>query len=253
MSHLTDSIIQKIQTEHLKPLPKKFFLFKHFLIWLSIFLFLILSSLLTAVIIFLFKNQDWDIANRFTSFKPLFIFFVLPYFWLFLLILVSSLVYYNYRHTKYGYRLKFVFIFLFFLITNLFLGFIFYQLNLGHTLEEKINNNLPWYNQINNNILLWQSTNKGLLAGQVKTIEKNNLIILDFNQKIWRISISEKNNYQPAINEKIKILGQKIGEGEFLAEEIRPWCGCQKCLNNNNSCDLNSTNTPNSCGSTCSH
>ena len=253
MSIITEKIIQKIQFEHIQPLPKKFFLLKQCLIWLCDFLLLILSGFLTAVIIFLIKNQDWDIAQRFTIFKPLFIFFILPYFWLILLLAASALVYYNYRHTKYGYRLKFSLIIFVFLVFNLTFGFIFYQLDIGHALEEKISNNFTFYHQINNNHLLWQAVDKGLLAGQVIAQEKNNLTILDFEQNIWQISLSEKITYWPIINEKIKIIGQRIGERKFLAEEIRPWCGCQKCLNNQSSCAIQNQPTNNTCSGNCAH
>lgn len=239
MNNLADKIWQKIKQDHIKPVDKKIFYLKRGVVWLFGGLSLILGVLTTAVIFFMIRNIDWDIANRFTNSKTSFLFLALPYFWLLLLIFFCLLVYYNYRHTKYGYRLKISLIILFFIISNLALGFGAYRLNWGHKLEEIISQNISFYKKIDNQNYLWHAPQKGLLAGTIMEIKDDKIIISDYQNKKWQLLL--KNNYLAAglkVGEKIKIIGEQVSQKEFLVEEIRPWCGCNKCLNNNSFCGL---------------
>lgn len=239
MNNLSKKIWQKIQQEHIKPINKKIFYLKRGVLWLIGILSLILGALTTAIIIFMIKNIDFDIAHRFSQSKAGFTFLALPYFWLLLLIIFSLAVYYNYRHTKYGYRLKLGFIILIFILSNLILGLGAYALDWGHKLEDTISKNFPFYQKIDTQNYLWHATEKGLLAGTIISFQENNLTISDYQNKTWQLILKD-NNLATGLKsgEKIKIIGEQTGESEFLVEEIRPWCGCNKCLNNNSFCNL---------------
>lgn len=254
MTNLTENILQKIKADHIHPAPKKFFLLKRGLAWFLSVLSLLISLPITAIIIDFIVNLDWDIASRFTTFKPLFIFLALPYFWFVLLIIFSGSLYYHYRHTKYGYRLKFSTLIAIFIILNFTFGLIAHQFNWGHQLEEKFGEKISAYNYLNNNNFIWSATNKGLLAGKILAVYQNKITIADLQNNIWQILFDKNISPLPNVGEKIKIIGQKIGEREFFATQIRPWCGCNKCLSGNNSCNINlNTNTNNSCAGNCDH
>jgi len=253
MNNVTEKVIQKIEAEKIKPASKSKFFLKRFILWFLILISVVLASLVMAVVFFLFTNLDWDIAGRFTPFKPLFIFLALPYFWLLLLAIFSFLVYRNYRHTKYGYRLKFGFLILIFFALSLLLGFFAYRLDLGHRLEKYISEKMSFYNHLDSSSIIWNSVDRGLLAGKIIEIKsESEVVISDLNGQTWHVILNEAVlKTTPSLGEKIKIIGQKTGDYEFLAKEIRPWCGCNKCLTATSSCGAGPVNK--FCGSNCGH
>lgn len=249
-----EKIWQKIKQAQIKPVAREIFIWKRALLWLLCVASLIISSLTTAIIIFLLRNIDWDIANRFSSSKFLFAFLAVPYFWLVLLFIFAVTVYYNYRHTKYGYRLKISVIVLIFLFLNLIFGGLAYGLDWGHKIEEVISKKISFYTHLDTQSQIWSQTEKGLLAGKVMGFEKGQVILLDLQNKVWHLS-SHSNlqliNLQ--VGEKIKIIGSQTGSNEFLVQEIRPWCGCNKCLSGNAFCGLDTTGKNYCAGGGCEH
>ena len=75
----------------------------------------------------------------------------------------------------------------------------------------------------------WMQPAKGFLAGTIISVAQNKLEIKDLNNKIWNISIDEKTLIKSSANiaqeKKIKIIGEKLDENNFQAQEIRPWEG----------------------------
>lgn len=252
MNNVVEKVIQKIEAEKIKPASGFNFFIKRFFLWFSIFISVILASLMVAVVFFLLANLDWDIAGRFTSFQPFFIFLALPYFWILLLAIFSFLVYRNYRHTKYGYRLKFGLLILTFLILSLSLGFFAERLDWGHRVEKFISEKISFYNHLDNNSIIWSSVTKGLLAGKIIEVGPKEIIISDLDGQTWRVNYIESAiTTSLSLGEKIKIIGQQTGDNEFLAKEIRSWCGCNKCLTGASSCAATFGN--NFCGPGCQH
>ena len=252
MNNITEKVWQKIESEKIQPAPQKVFILKHGFVWFLGTVVLLVSSLITAVIIFFISNFDWDIAHRFTNSKILFFFLALPYFLLILLFFFIWLFYYNYRHTKYGYRLNFWLLILIFIVLNAILGFAANYFNFGQQIENACGEKINFYNHLDTKSIIWSSVDKGLLAGKIFAIAPTQISLADLDGNVWQIKINENSKMAGiSLNEKVKIIGQKIGEREFLAEEIRPWCGCGKCLQNSASCSTG----PNGsfCSTGCGH
>lgn len=75
----------------------------------------------------------------------------------------------------------------------------------------------------------WMQPEKGLLAGTILVIEKNQFQLQDLDGKKWMIGINGKTSIRPSVDfsvgQMVKIIGDKKEQGYFEATEIRPWVG----------------------------
>jgi hypothetical protein len=230
MSHLSEKIINKIKEEAMSPAPKINFLAKDYLFKILAVLCLLIGSLATGVIIFIFANQEWDIYERVAPNLFNFIFLIIPYFWLLIFIIFIIITYYDYRQTKFGYRFRFLYLIISYLIITLIIGSLLYFLGLGGILEQAFNERLP---HLNYEHYLWQRTGDGLLAGTILSLTATNIVLEDLEKNTWSIDYNPAlliNNQTLSVGQKIKIIGDEKGFRSFWAEEIRPWCGCAGCL-----------------------
>ncbi len=235
MTQLTDSVLEKIKKENIRPISKNKFKLKRFFLWFVIAAFFLLGALTAAVVMFSLVNQDWDIHEKIAANHLVFILMVLPYFWLIVLIIFLIIAYANYRKTRHSYRYRFTSVLLGVVLLVALIGFLVYQLDLGRRVEEIISDYLPYYRQINNNYQVWNKPESGLLAGSVTAVDQKILTIKDWNNQEWVIKLAnglEINSQVVKVGSKIKILGQLLSKSdhEFLADDIRLWCGCDACL-----------------------
>lgn len=236
MTELSDKILTTIQNQRLKPAPKFNFQLKNFLLWALFGLSIIFGALAVGVFIFILANQEWDIYQRVTMSPLAFFFLVLPYFWLVVLLILIIFGFYNYQRTKFGYRLPLFRLLIIYLLTTIVLGLGAYSLGLGHLLNNFFNVQLPGYQRLNYEHYLWQKTDQGLLAGSIVALTPTGFILEDLNNDHWQINALTAilaNGAILAPGEKIKIIGERAGANQFIAGEIRPWCGCGGCLKNN--------------------
>jgi hypothetical protein len=238
MSNFSEKIINKIKEAGVSPAPKINFLAKDYLFKILAVLCLFIGSLSTGVIIFIFANQEWDIYQRVAPNLFNFIFLAIPYFWLLILIIFIIITYYDYRQTKFGYRFRFLYSIIFYLIITLIVGCLLYFLWLCGILEQAFIERLP---HLNYEHYLWQRTGDGLLAGTILSLTTTNIILEDLEKNTWSIDYNPAlliNSLTLSAGQKIKIIGDEKGFRSFWAEEIRPWCGCAGCLNSKSaSCD----------------
>ncbi|NMC51271.1 hypothetical protein GYA54_00895 [Candidatus Kuenenbacteria bacterium] len=241
MSQISDKILETIKDQGLKPTPKSNLRAKNLLLWFLFGLSIIFGALAVGISIFILANQEWDIYQRIEMNFGKILLLTLPYFWLAALVVFVGLGYYNYKNTKFGYRLPLARLIIFYLLATVILGILIYNFGLGYKLNNIFNEKLPGYAQLNYEHRLWQKTDQGLLAGEIVAITKNGFILQDLSGDHWQINALTANVQNDAIlkiGERIKIIGDITLENQFTAEEIRPWCGCGGCLKPKN-CDGN--------------
>lgn len=233
---LDNKVLSKIKKQHIKPLSKSFFSFKRGLLWLSVTAFFALSSLAAALIITILHYGDWDIYSRFFDNPILFLLLVFPYFWLLIFVAFIYLAFKRIRQSKYGYRYNFLWLLTGGILVSLLGGWLLYNSHLGINLENYLADNFKSYNKINYMRGAWQNPEKGLLAGEIKTVLAGGLLVLDLEGKNWLVDIRGariKMGVELTEGKKIKILGSYEGQDMFRAEEIRSWqCGCPMCAKN---------------------
>lgn len=225
---LGKQVLSKIKEEKMKPKPKWIFSARELLFWIIFSISLILGSASTSLIIFIIRNNDWDLYVRLGHSLVEFVFITLPYFWLIFLLFFIIFSYYNFKKTKSGYKYNTLLIVLINILVSIILGFMLYACGLGAEMEDSLEKNIPPYGRMfYQRHEMWNKPEKGLIAGVIISFNsKESFEIMSLERKKWEI-LGEEAVVVPKLvlreGEKIKVIGEKISIDTFEAEEIRPF------------------------------
>lgn len=231
VNDISREAFDEIKEKHIKPKPKWEFILKEYVIWIFAGASFLVGSLAVAVIIHMIRNNDWDLYERVSGNLPSFIFATLPYFWLLLLSAFIALAYYNFKHTKSGYRFSLRLLVAGSILASVFLGVFFYNFGLGWTIDKAFSARLPFYDRlIFHRRMIWDNPERGMMAGRVVSdLGGGDFRLRDLDDKIWMIhgQISSTTPWaHPGEREMIKIIGETMDNFNFRARELRPWPGC---------------------------
>ncbi len=225
-----EKILTEIKNKHIVPWPRWRIFLRHTAIWLLVAIAASLSSIAFSAAIFIVANQDWDLPQRLNINPSAFYLAILPYFWLLILVIFAIAAYFNFRHTKRGYKLPLLVVLITYIISTAGVSTALYRLGLGSKIEQMASNTVPYYNQMIYARSVWSRHDDGLLAGKILSAITNQIKIMDLDGEVWTVDIASSSGKNIIWEEKdIKIIGQKIDTGQFVATEIRPWCGCSGC------------------------
>jgi len=225
--NISQEILSKIK--EVKPKPRWHFLLKDYFVWALASISLIISSLALAVVLYMLIDNDWDIYSSISNSLLEFIFLTLPYFWLIFLSIFIWTTYYNFKHTKKGYKFSFKKIFLASLAINILVGSFLYNVGIGQAIDNVIARRTPFYKEIiNRRQHTWSRTDEGFLGGIVKSLEGDYIEIEDIEGNIWKIKHFNTTtpvfiNLKPG--EPIRIIGQKIDSQNFEMHTLLPMRG----------------------------
>ncbi len=229
MKNISNEVLKKIKDNNIKPKPRWYFITKNYFIWSIFGISIILGSFAFSMILFIIKQLDWDIYHYIGESFLKTVFVSLPYLWLIFLILFIGVAYYNFIHTKRGYRFKFISILLVSLIISITLGTGLYFNGFSEKLENVFLKKIPYYDRLVFSCEeQWMRPKRGLLAGTITEmgLPENSFIIKDLNNNQWEIEAGKaiwKGKIAPEIDLKIKLIGKLIDDNNFEAMEIRPW------------------------------
>lgn len=229
MENISNEVLKKIKDNHIKPKPRWYFITKNYFIWLIFGISIILGSLAFSMVLFMVRQLDWDIYRYIGNNWLETIFISLPYLWLIFFILFIWVAYYNFVHTKRGYRFKFISILLMSLVISIILGTGLYFNGFSERLENIFSEKIPYYNSLVYSCEeQWMQPKRGLLAGTIMEIglPENGFTLRDLENSHWKIEVSNviwKGKITPTPGLKIKLIGELMGGNHFKAIEIRPW------------------------------
>ena len=224
---ISQEILEKIK--EVKPRPRWHFLLKDYLIWFLASFSLIISSLALAVVLYMLIDNDWDIYTSISNSLLEFVFLTLPYFWLVFLGSFILIAYYNFRHTKNGYKYPLSKIFLSSLLINILLGTFLYNIGVGQTIDNMVARRATFYKEfINKRKHIWSRTDEGFLGGMVLAIEDEYIVIKDMDGNVWTIKHFDTTTpdfvrLEPG--QAVRIIGQKIDSQNFEMHVILPMRG----------------------------
>lgn len=227
MSNISNKILGKIQEEDIQPEPKYKFLLRSYIFWGATGLSLIIGALAVSVILFVILNQDWS-NYKYTGFSlTKFLLLTMPYFWLIASGLFLLLAYYNFKHTKFGYRYRFSVIILIYFTISIVLGGVSYAAGAGDKIEEVFVEKMPLYEKIiERRHMMWQKPEQGILIGKIEKANRNEVILLDPKGNKWQVDVADVRlpaRVKLQDNLKVRIIGEKLEDFKFKAKDIRPW------------------------------
>ena len=234
MTIISEKILETIKNDHIAPVPRWHFLVRSCVFWALFGFSVILGSLAFSVMVHIANSIDMDMLSHLQGNLFVSTVMLLPYFWAVFLFLFALVSYYNWKHTKHGYRIKRRWIFLGSIVLSMFLGSAFYFIGLGRGVDSIMIKAMPMYNASKHRARLeiWQQPEKGLIIGRILdvNVEGNNLIIQDGKGNSWNVGNDVKNKTKEKIHEIVKkgaivkIVGNENGPKGFIAKDIRA-CG----------------------------
>ena len=231
MKNLIQDTIEKIEKQHIMPEPKWKYLIKKYGLWVIFIIVLILAAVSLSVAFDNSSNLDWDLYRFMHQSRFAYILSILPYFWIILIVISLIAAFFELRKTETGYRYSWSKILSITLGGIVIFGIFISFFGFGGKLNAKLAREIPFYGQhmIVTKESQWMQPSKGFLAGTIISSSENKLEINDLSGKNWNINIDEKTLIRPSADispeEMIKLIGKKVNEDNFKAEEIRPWRG----------------------------
>ncbi|MFA5871486.1 MAG: hypothetical protein WC858_02075 [Parcubacteria group bacterium] len=231
MSELGKKVLEKIKEEKIAPKPRWRFLLKDYFVWLLFLISLIIGAVAFCVSLHILFENDWDLYQYLHRSLAGHILISIPYIWIILLILFISVAYYNFKHTKEGYRHEAYVILGLSVIGSIILGTFLNTLGAGQEVEDVVASSIPIYESLtccHNRTDIWDQPGNGLLGGKIiKIVDPKVFELKDFHGVLWQVREDDDTlEYEPiriVPGEEIKVIGEKEQENVFWAREIRPW------------------------------
>lgn len=220
---IEDQIMGKIKEEKITPKPRWIFLINNYLTWISGIMFLSLGALAFSLIKYFSRQEEWEDYQHIGRGHFEFLFFAVPLILIILLAISIYLVYFNFKHTKTGYRYSILSILSIAILSNIILGFIFSFFRMDRRMDDMLGKNAPFYSEVfNPHIRFWSDPDNGRIAGMITNeIEENKFNLITKDQTEWIILTQDmQNKDQLKINYPARLIGQKISDNEFKAEEF---------------------------------
>jgi hypothetical protein len=234
MPELFNKILEKIDKEKIKPIPRWHFLARNLFIWGALLVTVIIAGLSLGILFHNMSEFDWDIYQYLHRSLPTHILYSIPYLWILLSLVFFTVAYYDYQHTKGGYRHAAVAIVFLGLAIVTFLGVSAYYLGFGNKMDLLLSQKIPYYSgACAKRMEAWSHPELGLLAGCVVGIPNESMFNIEDNKgRIWNIrpAVASPDGFNPSNAEEVKIIGKEENDSIFEAQEIRASkeksCGC---------------------------
>jgi len=226
----SNKIMERIETEHLTPLPHWRFLLLRGTFWILAVLSVIIGSLAFGAILFLFfdfrRHGLSTIPHDATEFL-----LAIPYVWIVTFLLFIVVTRTSIKYTKKGYRYSLGLIISASLILIVFFGSVLNFVGVGRATHEFLNE-VPLYNSINYDSKdAWNRPRIGKLAGIISSIQDNkNFSVIDFSGHAWQVSLripmkdKSDNLFVPEASSTVRMFGLiEASSSRFVANSIFEW------------------------------
>jgi len=200
-----------------KPKARWKFSLKNYGFWFFTLLFTVLSIFSFAFVIYLLINNDWEYSLVVAANFAEFFFLTFPYIWFVFSVLFLLFAFFNFIKTEKSYKIHKRYFFLLAAITIIFSAFIVMLTGVCMKVEEA---SLDYAYFLNQRKLIWSNPEGGFLAGTIIERMDQSLKLVDFEKKTWTVEIDD---IEIPEDNRVRIIGKKINEDIFRAEEIQAW------------------------------
>ncbi len=229
MAKTVKNVIDKIKAQKIKPTPRWQFVFKNALIWSFFVFFALFGALAFSVIIYAFRENDFDVFPYFEESGFSLFLKMLPVVWLVFLacFFVFSIVFL--KNTKKGYKFSILTVFLVNILLSIVLGSFVYVSGGAERMDRIFAEKVPFYKGLHEQRFeRWQKPKEGFLAGEIISKDETILIIEDLRGETWIVYFEKAKIHPKAdlfISAKIRALGKPLDKDtkEFFAIGILPF------------------------------
>ena len=222
-----DKILEKIEKENIKPIPRWRFIWKENLIWLSYVLFILIGAASFSVILYAIQQSEFELLHH-SGHSPaefLLVFFPLLWFGILLVFLGGSIL--SAVKSFRGYKLGFPRWIGYSTLISMVLGTLFFIYGGAQWFEQTFANQVELYESVQEKkIKIWSNPEEGFLSGQIIAVQSDSIRLEDYNHHIWDIDIRSA-FIAPRVlletGEYIKLNGSMESPDKFRATDLRPW------------------------------
>lgn len=230
MNDIEKRVLETIREEHITPTSKWVFKAKDYTLWLSFALSILIGSVGFGIITFLLLDNDWNVYDDLEINQATHIFQSIPYFWISILAVAVFLAYFNFTHTRKGYKARMLYALGGSAVAGIIIGVSLYATNSAEYAENIIAQRIPFYeNLVQSKKTIWNNRANGLLGGTIRKVsDDDNFTVEDFKGKIWNISgknIFNENEIENLVSTdtRVRMVGRFGSTSSFEVIEIRPW------------------------------
>lgn len=214
---LTESILQKIETERITPTPEWRFKLQHTLLWIPGTLVTLVGACAWAGMIFGIKHAGFEYERLIAPNKLQFLLHTMPLIWMGSFVLFTGVIVQTLRLTPRGYRFNSKKVLGASLLVSIGLGTLLYIIDMyGY------NNPVMRYPVERQHRELWSHPERGHIAGVV-TIEHDTVFLTDLTDKQWVLNTSLLPTTSIAHNKMSRFVGKQIDDENFLVCVVLPW------------------------------
>ncbi|MCB0635014.1 MAG: hypothetical protein KDC54_00270 [Lewinella sp.] len=223
-------LIETIKERQIQPIPRWRFLLKRGLWVVAFALAVILGGLAFSVILLAIQQADFSVLTHMSHSRLEFFLAILPFVWLGGMVEFSAVAVFTLRRAPRGYKLTWSRLMGYSLVLSIVVGALYFMAGGAQQLEAAFASRAAWYESLQERkVRIWSDPTAGLLSGSI--IDKRGeetLTLRDFAQQRWTIDYDGA--FIPpivdlSIGDTIKLVGAVTAEGQFQADEVRPWRG----------------------------
>jgi len=231
-SNLKNTLLHKIEEEHVRPHSRMFFKSRECVIWTLWLLSVVVGALAVAISVFVVTHRQYALYEATHANWLTFMVEVLPFIWVIVFGLMAYLAVYNIKHTKKGYRYSVATILASSIVLSFAAGSALQFFGLGYSIDAILGDQMPTYmSQEKIEHQLWQQPAEGRLIGRqvAATVATSSVVVFqDTAGSRWRIEIQEllpADIQLLASGENVRLLGQNMNEQAkvFHACGVFPW------------------------------
>jgi len=234
---LAQEVIKKIKERSVKPKPRWQFLASNYSLWFAGVVAIVMGGVSISVIIYLIKDNDWQVYEQMDDNLFSFIFLTLPYLWLIFLVVFALAAHFNLKNTKKGYRLRLPTLLSAMILLSFVLGGAFYSIGIGKAIDMKFKDKYPvYYKLLSHRDTIWKKHSRGFLGGTIIQVNsENDFYLIDMEGNVWGIDASKAivtNKNILGLKSRVRMIGKRYNEKLFQAKFIAPFDFPRKLMPN---------------------
>lgn len=227
MPKICQRTIKLIQDEGVTPRPRWHFLFRDCTMWCIFASLLALEVIIAETMLYILFDRYWDVHPFLGMGFWEYVFFSLPYFWIFLFLSFAWIAYLNFTRIKLGYRYPMYTILAGSVVGSVTVGSLLLYGGIVVEMHNLFTKQVPLYNSlVYSKEDIWDRADAGLLGGEIMEVDEGEVFMLkDFKGRYWRVQKELTKGATDNFHEgsKVRLIGKREGENMFYAEDIRPW------------------------------
>lgn len=212
---IKNKILDKIKKEEVKPTSEGYFIARKYvkigLLILLVFFWIFITTL--------FISDFWE-NMRYFNFR----YFHFPLLWIIIIWLVGFFAFKDFQKTDKGYKYPVWWIVWIIFLVFIISGLIGFRLGVWHNMNNFMWSHMSWYRDFTLGQRMWQNPSEWRMWGIIENIEWDKITISNFRWDKFIITLSwSTNTGSLSVWDRIKVIWEKTGTGEFIATEIITW------------------------------